>query len=362
MVRNYVRKTEDKWTKEDLLDALTNIKDSKIKINDAAKEYQISRATLYRQFKKFLQAGGKIDVNQFKTCGGNPILSKIEEDVLVKTILDLREQGYTVTSTDIKRICYEYCDTNGIPNQFNAEKRLASDDWYYGYLKRHPEIRTIDPSAPVPAPKATKKSKTVVKTEPLILVKQELASNGHEVGEEEVAIAVAAEDDGPSTSAAAAAKSATMAAAGTKRKASPKKGGQGKKAKQDVEGVEEVEQEINGEGDANGEEEVDSQEEVIEEVHTERDEAEDEGDDEEALEEEEEDEGEGENGHDEEVDDEEQGEVEEDDQVEQEEGVEEEEEDGEQEVEDEDEEQVEEEEEPAEKPVTGHMGTRSPKK
>lgn len=67
---------------------------------------------------------------------------QIEEDVLVKTILDLREQGYTVTSTDIKRICYEYCDTNGIPNQFNAEKRLASDDWYYGYLKRHPEIRT----------------------------------------------------------------------------------------------------------------------------------------------------------------------------------------------------------------------------
>lgn len=77
MVRNYKRKTEDRWTKEDLLEALTNIKEAKLKINDAARQYRISRATLYRQFKKFLQAGGKCDVNQFRTCGGNPILTKV---------------------------------------------------------------------------------------------------------------------------------------------------------------------------------------------------------------------------------------------------------------------------------------------
>jgi hypothetical protein len=46
-----------------------------------------------------------------------------------------------VTSSDIKRICFEYCDSNGIPNQFNQEKRMASDDWYYGFLKRHPDVR-----------------------------------------------------------------------------------------------------------------------------------------------------------------------------------------------------------------------------
>jgi DNA invertase Pin-like site-specific DNA recombinase len=77
MVRNYKRKTEDRWTKEDLLEALTSIKDDKLKINDAARQYSISRATLYRQFKKFLQAGGKCDVNQFKTCGGNAILTNV---------------------------------------------------------------------------------------------------------------------------------------------------------------------------------------------------------------------------------------------------------------------------------------------
>lgn len=145
MVRNYKRKTEDRWSKEDLLEALVCIKEAKLKINDAARQYGISRATLYRQYQKFILAGGKCDVNQFRTCGGNPILTKVEEDVLEKTIRDLREQGFTVTSSDIKRICFEYCDSNGIPNQFNQEKRMASDDWYYGFLKRHPDVRIPKP-------------------------------------------------------------------------------------------------------------------------------------------------------------------------------------------------------------------------
>ncbi|CAL8078662.1 unnamed protein product [Orchesella dallaii] len=142
MVRNYKRKTEDRWNKEDLLEALLCIKDAKLKINDVSEQYGISRATLYRHYQKFILAGGKCDVNQFRNCGGAPILTKVEEDVLEKTIKDLREQGYTVIASDIRRICFEYCDSNGIPNQFNQERRIASGDWYYGFLKRHPDIRT----------------------------------------------------------------------------------------------------------------------------------------------------------------------------------------------------------------------------
>jgi len=140
MVRNYKRKTEDRWSKEDLLRALTSIKDTKLKINEAARVFGISRATLYRQYSKFRDSGDNFFI---RTCGGNPILTRIEEDVLEKTILDLREQGFSVTSSDIKRICYEYCDSNGIHNQFNAEKRMASDDWYYGFLKRHPNVKVF---------------------------------------------------------------------------------------------------------------------------------------------------------------------------------------------------------------------------
>lgn len=77
MVRNYKRKTADRWSKEDLLEALTNIHEGKIKINEATTKYHISRATLYRQYKHFLEAGGKVDVDCFRVCGGNPILTKV---------------------------------------------------------------------------------------------------------------------------------------------------------------------------------------------------------------------------------------------------------------------------------------------
>jgi hypothetical protein len=58
------------------------------------------------------------------------------------TILDLREQGFNVTPVDIRRICYEYCDSNKIPNKFNREKRMASDNWYYGFLTSHPRVKS----------------------------------------------------------------------------------------------------------------------------------------------------------------------------------------------------------------------------
>lgn len=141
MVRNYKRKTEDRWSKEDLLAALCTIKDGKMKINDAAKHFGISRATLYRQYTKFLTNGSQREIAQFRTCGGNPILTVVEEIVLKDTVVQLVDDGNVVTSSDIKRICYEYCVENGVPNQFNVGKRMASDDWYYGFLKRHPDVK-----------------------------------------------------------------------------------------------------------------------------------------------------------------------------------------------------------------------------
>lgn len=141
MVRRYKRKTEDKWSKEDLLEALELITEKKCKINDISKQFGISRATLYRQFNKFRENG--CNVEQFQKsvgAGVNQLLSKIEEDVLERVIIDLRTNGFDVTSSDIKRICFEYCDTNGIPNFFNKEKRMANNDWYRGFLKRHSKI------------------------------------------------------------------------------------------------------------------------------------------------------------------------------------------------------------------------------
>ncbi|CAL8092034.1 unnamed protein product [Orchesella dallaii] len=144
MVRNYKRKTTDKWSKEDLLEALICIKTGEKKIGECTQQYKISRATLYRHFQKMmLDTRNYVSVFAFQKCGGKPILTRVEEEVLETTVKELMDKGFTVTSSDIKRICYEYCFTNGIPNRFSEVRRMASDDWYYGFLKRRPNLGVL---------------------------------------------------------------------------------------------------------------------------------------------------------------------------------------------------------------------------
>lgn len=134
------RKTEDKWTREQLMEALVNISKSKITAKEAVKMYGIPKATLYRNYNKFVRAGKPSGLER-KICKNHAILSPVEEGILEKNIEDLREQGFSVKSRDIKRICFEYCEKNRIPNQFKRDKREASEDWYRGFLRRRKNLR-----------------------------------------------------------------------------------------------------------------------------------------------------------------------------------------------------------------------------
>jgi transposase-like protein len=143
MVRHYQRKTADRWTREDLQRALTMITVEKCKTNDVARQFGISRATLYRQTQKI--KNGLLSIDDLGSRStireGRRVLTNMEEQVLENTVIDLKNQGFVVTSLDIKRICFEYCHANDIANQFEESGRRASDDWYYGFIKRHPILK-----------------------------------------------------------------------------------------------------------------------------------------------------------------------------------------------------------------------------
>ncbi len=141
MGRAYKRKTVDRWSREDLLEALISIKDGKLDLKDASRQYGISCQTLIRHYPKFIVGGGKYDASQFPPFGGGspPVLTRLEKDVFEKTVLDLRGIGYVISCTDIKRICFEYCEANGLPNRFNRGKRMAGDGWYYPFFEEASE-------------------------------------------------------------------------------------------------------------------------------------------------------------------------------------------------------------------------------
>ena len=78
MPRIYKRKTQDKYTKDDLEQALSDIQNKRLSVKNAAAQYQIpARAIFYRL------AGSRSDARR----GRKTILTKEEESHLVTTIL-----------------------------------------------------------------------------------------------------------------------------------------------------------------------------------------------------------------------------------------------------------------------------------
>lgn len=47
---------------------------------------------------------------------------------------------YGLSKSQVKKIAFQYNESNNIPNNFNKAKELCANDWYYGFLKRHSRI------------------------------------------------------------------------------------------------------------------------------------------------------------------------------------------------------------------------------
>ncbi|XP_018571176.1 uncharacterized protein LOC108910910 [Anoplophora glabripennis] len=79
--------------------------------------------------------------------GRKTILSSEEERAIAEYIKLLAKSFYGISSTELRRACFEYVEVNNIRHPFNTEKKIAGRDWYYGFLKRNSDItvRTPEP-------------------------------------------------------------------------------------------------------------------------------------------------------------------------------------------------------------------------
>lgn len=75
------------------------------------------------------------------------ILSEIEEIVLEEKIIHLIKTCHLVTVPVVRRICFEYCQISGFNMEnndyqryFNQNRKMASLEWFYDFLRRHPLI------------------------------------------------------------------------------------------------------------------------------------------------------------------------------------------------------------------------------
>lgn len=137
----YNRKTNrGSWPLEDMTRAINAVQTKSMGIRKASRTYHVPYGTLQDRLK------GKVDGNN-KKLGRHAVLKPVQEEELCNHIIKMSKLFYGLSRLQVKKIAFQYAEANNIPNNFNKVKKICGNDWYYGFLKRHPNISLRKPES-----------------------------------------------------------------------------------------------------------------------------------------------------------------------------------------------------------------------
>lgn len=123
--------------------ALSAYRNGDMGLNEAARTYQVPKATLSRHLN-----GNNIKaIEHTQHFGRGADLPQEIEDDLVQHILLLEERFFGLTRNDLRRLAFQLAEANEINHRFSKDKKMAGDKWYYSFITRHPEISLRQPEA-----------------------------------------------------------------------------------------------------------------------------------------------------------------------------------------------------------------------
>lgn len=141
MPRTYKRKTnKGGWTAEQIQAAISAVKGG-LSIRAAGREYKIPEATI----RKKIKLGDNVDLTKNPHLGKFPVFTEAQETELAQHVVNLAKMFYGLSPIQFRKLAFAYAEANGIQHSFNKDTKLAGKDFYYGFLKRHPEISLRKP-------------------------------------------------------------------------------------------------------------------------------------------------------------------------------------------------------------------------
>nr|CAH7764117.1 unnamed protein product [Callosobruchus chinensis] len=137
MPRNYQRKTEKcSWDPEKLKKALNEIRNGS-KIREVGRAFNIPESTLRKQMRAENPGEARL--------GRKAVFSPEIESQLKEYVLTLAKLFYGLTPKELRRLAFKYAEEHKIKHGFPSNKQAAGKDWLYGFLRRNPEIKLMQP-------------------------------------------------------------------------------------------------------------------------------------------------------------------------------------------------------------------------
>lgn len=128
----YTRKTLSSWTEDDMQKAIKAFREGRSQ-RHAADLFGVPHSCLQRR----LQSGQD---KPSKNKGRQTTFTAEQENELVSRILKLCACGFGLDCNSVRRVAFEFAESNHIKTNFSIENRMAGSDWLAGFRKRNPSI------------------------------------------------------------------------------------------------------------------------------------------------------------------------------------------------------------------------------
>lgn len=132
------------WSEEDMNKAVTDVVKKGWSVKQSALVHNIPRLTLRRHVIK-----SRAGLTPKKRLGRPSILSAEQESELVDLVKTMVKRLFGLNQMDIRRLVYQYCDSNNIRNNFSKKDSCAGRDWFEAFMNRHQDlsVRTPEPTS-----------------------------------------------------------------------------------------------------------------------------------------------------------------------------------------------------------------------
>lgn len=130
------------WSEQDLQLAVAAYKNGDYGLNKSAQIYNVPKATLKRH------ADGKNGhVNLAKSFGRPAVFNANMEQQLVNHLLHLESLFFGFTINDIRKLAFDIAEKYSLTHNFNKQNKIAGKKWFYGFMKRNPQLSLRQPEA-----------------------------------------------------------------------------------------------------------------------------------------------------------------------------------------------------------------------